>query len=65
MGKKKDANHKRNVAPNTKRRRNDSLHIPLPFEQIVDAMLKTPPSKKRKNESGLSTSGPGAWVRQV
>ncbi len=29
------------------KRRNERLHIPLTFEQVVDAMLKTPPLKKK------------------
>ncbi len=34
----------------TQRQRNAPLHIPLPFEQIVDAMLQTPPLKKKKGK---------------
>ena len=29
-------------------KRQKPLHIPLPFEQIVDAMLRTKPLKKKK-----------------
>lgn len=45
---KKEAGHKRNSTPNTKRRRNEPLNIPLTFEQLVEVALKTPPLKKRK-----------------
>jgi hypothetical protein len=33
--------------PAKRKQHNEPLHIPLTFEQVVDAMLKTPPMKKK------------------
>jgi hypothetical protein len=52
---KKKPNKKKKPA---QRQRNAPLHIPLPFEQIVDAMLQTPPLKKKK--AGSEKSPPAA-----
>jgi hypothetical protein len=45
MPKKKPAKKKKHPKD---RQRNAPLHIPLSFEQIVDAMLKTPPMHRKK-----------------
>jgi hypothetical protein len=46
--KKKPAKKKKSTQQKKKRQRNAPLHIPLPFEQIVDAMLQTPSLKKKE-----------------
>jgi hypothetical protein len=37
-------------AKQKKRLRNAPLRIPLPFDQIVDAMLKTPPAHRKSDK---------------